>query len=74
MQMHPETSRTISVESMKVLGTAVAAIVGLSLDTWVKIATLCAILLSGGYTAWKWRRDWRRAKQKEADHATEDPA
>lgn len=72
MQLHPDTTRAISAEAVRTLAAAAAAIIGLSLDTWVKIATLCALVLSGGYTAWKWHHDWRRAKRQDA--AEEDDA
>jgi len=55
-------------EKEKAAVTVAAAILGLSLDTWIKIVTLCALLLSGGYTAWKWHREWRRAKLQDAEN------
>lgn len=67
MQLHPDTSRTLSTESLRAVATVAAAIVGLSLDTWIKFLTLAGLLLSFAYTAWKWHRDWRRAKQQDAE-------
>lgn len=66
MQLHPDTTRTLGSESLKSAVTIAAAIVGLSFDTWIKVATLGGILLSAAYTAWKWHRDWRRAKRQDA--------
>lgn len=63
MQLHPDTARAIGAEAFKATATVGAAVLGLSLDTWVKIATLCAILLNLTYSAWKWHRDWRRARK-----------
>lgn len=64
MNLHPDTARSISAEAVKAAATAGVAILGLSLDTWVKVATLCAIFLNLSYSAWKWRRDWKRAHPK----------
>ena len=64
MNLHPDTARSITAEAVKATATAGAAVLGLSLDTWVKVATLCAILLNLTYSAWKWHRDWRRTHPK----------
>lgn len=66
MQLHPDTTRTISAEAAKAAATAAAAILGLSLDTWVKIVTILAIMLNGAYSLWKWRRDRVLAKRQDA--------
>lgn len=66
MQLHPDTTRAISVEATKAAATGIASLLALSLDTWVKILTLCAILLNAAYSIWKWHRDWRRARRQDA--------
>lgn len=66
MQLQPDTTRTIGSESARAVAAVVAAILGLSLDNWVKIITICALLLSSAYSAWKWHRDWRLAKRQDA--------
>lgn len=66
MQLQPDTSRTMSVEAAKAAATGIAALLSLSLDSWVKILTICAIVVSTAYTLWKWHRDWRRAKRQDA--------
>lgn len=66
MNLHPEATRTIAIEAGKSvypLTVTAAAIVGFSLDTWVKVCTLGFILMQAAYLAWKWHRDWRRGRQ-----------
>ena len=66
MEPHPDTTRTIGAEAAKAAATAAAAVLGLSLDTWVKIVTIFAILLNAAYSLWKWRRDRLLAKRQDA--------
>lgn len=69
MQLQPDTSRTIGMEAAKAAATSVAAVLSLSLDSWLKVLTICAIVVSTAYTLWKWHRDWRRAKLRDASES-----
>lgn len=37
-----------------------AILFGLTLDDWVKLATLTYLAIQGGYLLWRWLQEWRK--------------
>ena len=68
--MTPEQRHDLAVQSLNA-SPSIAAILAtkvldLSVDTVLGLAGIAFIAVQAGYLLWKWRRDWKRERERRA--------